>query len=742
MTPSLSSFTLSPLSDLSPSDNGWIATGPAPQFQLVPLNDRYPVGWVLFETRVMRRSADRSARLMLNCYPGEGEGLIFDIPSDRTGTVREVLCFPPDVVGLRWAPQMGRGDIQHHTVTVTEIGPIERVGHMARRVLHFWWWRRPAQLQAVGLSLGRMLMDLRGAYRASGYLRAYTPAPSYQDWIARYDMRSAEDYRRIRAQIKTFYPVPQFLLVVVVNGHEAQSVNATLDSLRRQLYRHFTVVVLDALPDSGGGIIDPAAWADGLPECRVISGGAVVAYQEELNRWLGEQGGGHGIAMLRAGDVLAEHALYWVASVLCASPSAGLVYSDDDRLTVDGMRCDPAFKPDWSPELLRSTNYIGQLAVVRGRVLQQAGGVTRGDWTGNHHDRLLRVIDVLSAEQIRHIPAVLCHRLVEWAQEAVGSSVASVTAHLTRHRIRAAVTETETAPGSYRIRYQLPESVPLISLVIPTRDACALLKRCIDSVMQSSTYSKYEILVIDNQSREAEALAYLARLAGMPRVRILSYDRPFNYSAMNNYAANEAKGEVLCLLNNDTEVITSDWMEEMLGHLMQERVGVVGAKLYYPDGRVQHAGDVVGVGGAANHLHALIERDDPGYCRRAALAQDLSAVTGACLMTRRSLYSELGGLNEQHLPVAFNDVDYCLRVREAGYRVIWTPHAELFHHESVSRGGDKTIRERRRAQRESAYMRSRWGHLMTHDPFYNPNLSYERPDCSLSHAPVVSKPWL
>lgn len=742
------SFTLTPFSDLSAADDGWLSTGASPQFQLTPLNGRYPVGWVLFETRVIRRSADCSARLILDCGPGGGEGLVIDIPSARTGKVQEVIFVPPGIVGLRWAPQMGRGEIQHHTVVVTEVGAFERICRMVRRTAHFLWRRRQEQLQAVGLTVGRMLVDLPGAYRASGYLRAYAPAPAYSEWIARFDVRSAEDHRQIADHMQRFQSAPHFLLVVVVPANEAQYVHHTLESLGRQLYRHFTVVVLDASPDGDCRLAVNQAVSKWVPESRVIPSCSIAAYTDELNRWLAEQGGEQCVAVIRAGDVLAEHALYWVASVITSSPSVGLVYSDEDRLTADGLRHDPAFKPDWSLELLRSTNYIGQLAVFRGSVLRQAGGVTMHEWLGDHHDLLLRVVDVLSPEQIRHIPALLFHRHAErdagldgnaTRQEVAHSGVTAVEAHLSRHGIRAAV--TEPVPGSYRIRYQLPETLPLISLVIPTRDAFVLLKRCIDSVVQSSTFSKYEILVIDNQSSDEETLRYLRELRGHPSVRVLSYDRPFNYSAINNYAASQAKGEVLCLLNNDTEAISPNWMEEMLGHLIQDRVGVVGAKLYYSDGRVQHAGDLVGVGGIANHVYSLIENDHSGYCRRAVLAQELSAVTGACLMTWRSLYLQLGGLNERDLPVAFNDVDYCLRVREAGYRVIWTPYAELYHHESVSRGKDRTLGKKLRARGEAAYMRSHWRQAMRHDPFYNPNLSYERPDCSLSHAPIVQKPW-
>lgn len=248
-------------------------------------------------------------------------------------------------------------------------------------------------------------------------------------------------------------------------------------------------------------------------------------------------------------------------------------------------------------------------------------------------------------------------------------------------------------------------------------------------------------MVVDNQSRDPATLAYLQEIAQRDSVHVLRHPYPFNFSTLNNFAVKKARGEVVCLLNNDTEVTSPDWLEEMLSRLLQPRVGAVGAKLHYSDGRIQHAGDTVGPGGCANHLHHLLPENAPGYANRAALAQDLSAVTGACLMTRRALYFSLGGLNERDLPIAFNDVDYCLRLREAGWRVVWTPYATLYHHESVSRGRDQSPEGKARAKREVAYMVRRWGHIMHHDPFYNPNLSYARPDFSLSHAPLVSRPW-
>jgi GT2 family glycosyltransferase len=282
----------------------------------------------------------------------------------------------------------------------------------------------------------------------------------------------------------------------------------------------------------------------------------------------------------------------------------------------------------------------------------------------------------------------------------------------------------------------------MVSIIVPTRDMLHFLKPCVESLLARTTWPNYEILIVDNQSTCTETLAFMEAVGADERVRVLRYDQPFNFSAINNYAAEQSRGDILCLLNNDTEVLTPDWLEEMVSRLLQPGVGVVGARLYFTDGRVQHAGDVLGPGGCASHLHGPIAADDPGYMDRAMLAQDLSAVTAACFVTPRELYRSLGGLEEETLPVAFNDVDYCLRVRESGHRVIYTPYAELYHHESVSRGKDDDPVKAARAKRESDYMRRRWGAVIERDPFYNPNLNYSRADFRLGRLPRIGFPWI
>jgi GT2 family glycosyltransferase len=417
---------------------------------------------------------------------------------------------------------------------------------------------------------------------------------------------------------------------------------------------------------------------------------------------------------LRSGDRLAEHALYWFACEALARRDAAMIFSDDDEFEAEGRRCRPRFKPDWSLLHLRATDFIGRAVVLNGRAVTDAGGLRPENISGGTWDLLLRVAE-RAGDGIAHVPAVLLHRDAEL--------------------------ERTQKPVFRRMRFVLTSPPPLVSIVIPTRDTVALLRQCVESVQAKTTYPRFEILVIDNSSTDPAALAYLAEIATHSGVRVLRYDRPFNFSAINNFAAREAKGEVLCLLNNDTEVISPDWLEEMVGHLHQDRVGVVGSKLYYPDGRVQHAGDTVGPGGCSHHLHSFLGHDDAGYCNRAVVVQELSAVTAACMLTWRELYLRLGGLDEANLPVAFNDVDFCLRVRAAGKRVVWTPYAELVHHESISRSKDRSLARRIRSLREVRYMRQKWREIMGNDPFYNPNFSYLRPDFALNRAPRISRPW-
>jgi len=590
-------------------------------------------------------------------------------PVQASGRVLEVVRIPA-----------GTASSFDPRLRVRPVGWLERTARQAYRVYTMGMRLSPAQRRQAGISLLSAWRDLPEAYRAVTRFRGLP----YPEWISVADTLSGADKAAIRARIAAWTAPPRFVLVL--DGGDEAARQVTLDTLSQQLYPHHQI-------------------------CNAPPG--------RSDAWL---------MFLRPGDRLAEHALYWFAHQIRLTPDAAMIYSDDDELDESGARCRPRFKPDWSIQHLRATDYIGRAVVLNPAM---AAGLAGEVHAGEPWPLLLRIAE-RSEGRVVHLPAVLLHRNARWEQ----------------------------APVVLRVRYGLPEPSPRVSIVIPTRDALPVLRQCVESLLARTVYPRYEILVVDNGSRCPEALAYLAGIDGRSIagregdqvtpagdvadncVRVLRYDKPFNFAAINNFAVAQARGDVLCLLNNDTEVISPDWLDEMIGHLHQDQVGVVGAKLYYPDGRVQHAGDIVGPGGCARHLHAFLGRDEPGYCHRAIVAQELSAVTAACLVTWRKLYMRLGGLDARNLPVAFNDVDYCLRVREEGFKVVWTPHAELYHHESISRGKDISYWRRRRANRELAYMQRRWRDVLRRDPFYNPNFSYARPDFMLSPAPDVRLPWL
>jgi len=726
--------------------------------------------WYLVEAQLGRyiRSGWVSLQVRRRTCPNDIAEII--LPILPSGRINELIKLPDDVTDLSWLELSAECSLPH-SVHILKIGWFERNWRMVNRVFKTASRLSGKQRAGIGMSITRVFFDPVGAYRLTSQ---FMHSLSYAQWIVRSEHLDDEDFQKIRRHVESFAHPPHFYILLVIDGAEQRAAQVTLDSLKQQLFSNFTCTVLNVGVSAGAAFDTDRELKEVGLNSSVVTQPHVSARLDQLNETLAENR--EWVMVLRPGDVLPAHALFWFACESLARPNVDVFYSDDDVLDAEGQRCKPRFKPDFSLTHLRATNFVGDALVLRGSEVAAAGGVSLEDCQYGSYDLLLRVIDVAGDEgdiSVAHIPAVLLHRggvpnlgvetstkmtlphpnppaegggemyrerkieHVVWnSSQWEGRALRS---HLARNSVTGEV--VETLPGCWRVSYPLPEVPPLVSIIVPTRDEPAIIRQCVESLLEKTSYPRFEILVVDNQSTDPEAQAYLAQFTGEKRIRVLHYDLPFNYSAINNFAARQARGEVLCLLNNDTEVISSDWLEEMVGQLLQPRVRVVGAKLYFPDGRVQHAGDTVGPGGCANHLHAFIERNEPGYCNRAAVAQELSAVTGACMLVWKSLYEELGGLNEKHLPVSFSDVDFCLRVREAGYRVVWTPHAELYHHESLSRGKDQTPDKKRRANREVSYMRKRWKHVMQHDPFYNPNLSYLRPDFSLSHFPAVEKPW-
>jgi GT2 family glycosyltransferase len=446
------------------------------------------------------------------------------------------------------------------------------------------------------------------------------------------------------------------------------------------------------------------------------------------------------VSFLDHDDLLTPDALISFAHYATAHQEARLIYSDEDKL-IDGKRIDPHFKSDWNPTLLRAQNYICHMVAVR-KDLLKAVGPFNPDFDGaQDHDFLLRCSEQLQQHEVQHIPWICYHwRMIEGSTAAETTAKPeswnrgrkAVEAHLKRINPHAQA-ELGPAPHTYRAQWPIPSPEPSVELIIPTRNGGRTLNTCIQSILKTAAYPNLQITIVDNQSDEAETLKLFETLQALPSVRVLDYDQPFNYSALNNWAVAQSRAEIIGLINDDIEATEEGWLQEMVSYAIQPEVGAVGAKLLYPDEAhgIQHAGVIIGLGGVAGHSHKKFARSHVGYHYRLSIAQQLCAVTAACLLVRRKVFNEVGGLNEEHLTVAFNDVDLCLKIHKAGYQNIWTPFATLLHHESFSRGGEDTPEKRARFLREMHFIKAAHQLGTFIDPFYSPHLTRGREDFSI-----------
>jgi len=445
------------------------------------------------------------------------------------------------------------------------------------------------------------------------------------------------------------------------------------------------------------------------------------------------------IALLDNDDELTVDALYEVVKTINET-DADFIYSDEDFISTRGLHVNPHFKPDFSPDLLLSHNYITHFTVMKKSLLDQVG-CFRSEYDGaQDYDLFLRATE--QAQKIVHIPKVLYHwRMLPTSTstnpnvkpQALINGENALKDALRRRGVDARVTEANL-PHYFRVRYTIVET-PKVTIIIPFKDKPELLEMCLNSILEKSTYKNFEITGISNNSIEPKTFETMKRFSQKDsRVTFHEYNHPFNYAAINNFAVNNhASGEHILLLNNDIEIISPSWIEALLEHSQRSEVGCVGAKLYYPDGKIQHAGVIIGLGGYAAHSHRMNLGSDHGYFNRLHVIQNLSAVTGACLMVKKSIYQELGGLDEEHFKIAYNDVDFCLRVREQGYLNIFTPYCEAYHYESVSRGEDHLDEEKTlRFDREKANLKIRHSDILMHgDPYYNINLTTNAEDFTL-----------
>jgi GT2 family glycosyltransferase len=570
--------------------------------------------------------------------------------------------------------------------------------------------------------------------------------PRYPLWVKKYDTLAHKDKRQIRQKIRQFSEQPKFSIFIIHDEGTHPWIKQTLSSLQSQLYREWDATLFFRKTTARES--DPLLSIQVLLDSRL----SLVSYQDEtelidlLNKTLDESSGDF-LGLLPTGSILSSHTLYLLANEIKQHTKTAILYTDEDQRDANNLRISPYFKPDWNPDLFLHQDFLNDFAIYHMGLVQAVGGIHQITLGSIVYDLAMRISEIINPEAIRHLPFALCHKPVKHHRQSVEGGSAHIafphTDLLRSHFIRAnqAVTLEKTDNSGFRIAYPLPEPHPLVSIIIPTHNGHQILARCIESVFLHTSYENYELLIVDNQSDDPETLAYFNTLKRNTKVTLLPYHKPFNFSAINNHAAQAAQGEILVFLNNDVEVITPNWLTALVGHALRPQIGAVGVMLYYPDDTIQHAGVVLGLIGEAGHIYKGQPRGYRGVRNRAALVQNLTAVTGACMVVQKKKFFQLSGFDEENLPIAFNDIDLCLRLQQAGYRNLWTPHVELYHYESATRGSDEVPENKARFAREAEYIRNTFGDMLKADPAYNPNLSLDNTNPKLAFPPRVNKPW-
>ena len=573
-------------------------------------------------------------------------------------------------------------------------------------------------------------------------------ARKYEKWIAAHDNFNNADRTKIIELQKKFEHQPLISILMPTYNTPEIYLREVIDSVLEQTYDNWQFCICDDnSPDPHmKKVLEEYQAKDSRIEVvyRTENGHISKASNSALEIAKGEF-----TALLDHDDILPPYALSCLVYQINQTPDANLIFSDEDKIDEYGHRMDPYFKSDWNYELFLSHNCVSHLGVYRTSILKEIKGfnpdlVGSQDW-----DMALRFIEKIPQETIQHIPHVLYHwrvfenstaMSIDAKPYAIEAGRKSVQSHLDRINTNAKVTQGAW-PGSQRIQYEIGEQ-PLVSILIPSKNQLDFISMCIQTLIENTSYKNYEILILDNGSDDPDVKSYYDTItAKHALIKIIDCSGPFNFSKINNTGVQQAKGEYICFLNNDIEITESNWLDEMVSNIVRKEVGVVGAKLLFPHNLIQHAGIVTGIAGLAGHVYRLFPPKRKGHQGRAALVQEMTAVTAACMLTSKSLFLELGGFNESELAVAYNDLDYCLKVREQKLKVIWTPYAELVHHESVSRGYENTEEKKQRLAKEQKYILDNWSKYISNDPYYNPNLASETEDASYAFPPRVKKFW-
>jgi O-antigen biosynthesis protein len=608
-------------------------------------------------------------------------------------------------------------------------------------------WKASAPLRKTMHFCIRQKDRIKNCGSVKGVLHKIAYKKNEKEAMKQFGTKSFPDETRAKEERETVFPrMPKISILVPLWNNEKEFQIEMLDSVMNQTYQNWELCLADGSDDAH------SYMGEISKEYASRSNGRIVYKKLEKNEGISgntnaclAMATGEFIGLLDQDDILHPSTLYEYVKVI-NEKDADYIYCDETTFksgNIDHMLT-MHFKPDYAPDNLRANNYICHFSVFK-RDLLQGTELFRSQFDGSQdHDMILRLTD--EAKNVVHVPKLLyywrCHATsvasnIEAKPYAIEAARGAVAENLRSHGFKNfQITSTRAFETIFKIRYQIIGS-PKISIVIPNKDHVEDLKRCINSIEEKSTYDNYEIIVVENNSETKEIKDYYELLKDDPRVKVVTYTGSFNYSAINNFGVKQTTGEYILLLNNDTQVITVNWMEEMLMYAQREDVGAVGAKLYYGDKTIQHAGVVIGLGAhrTAGHTHYKQHRENLGYMGRLCYAQDVTAVTGACLLVKKSLFEKVGGLDES-FAISLNDVDFCLKLRKLGLLNVFTPFAELYHFESISRGLDDQGEKAQRYNRESAHFREKWKtELEQGDPYYNPNFSLDRSDFSLRVEP-------
>jgi GT2 family glycosyltransferase len=728
---------LLPLSCIKKSDSGsWLWFGGDPQIEVLATNNVLLKGYYMLEVEV----ADLKHTVNSTLYSDQGVGFnehdAFQLPITRvmlgSKKVKRICLFNHPVESLRFDPCGDDGGCSKLSITLIKLTQRKARQLMLKKLAANAPKHNPSE------DLVRLYHEYSGIFNNLSQ-------NDYGGWIVKHEDNLKLPKVEIANKIANLTVSPLISIVCPVYNTKPEWLVACIESVNNQHYTHWELILVDDASTNQDHFTVLKRYSDSDSRIKTVFLDLNSHISAATNAGI-RQANGEYVLFLDHDDELAENALLEVCDVINTHPSAKIIYSDEDLMSEEGERIAPHFKSDWNAELLRAHNYVTHLCCYEMSLLTSLGGMRLGYEGAQDYDLILRASAAINAEDIYHIPKILYHwRMVE-GSTALSSGAKSYATEAGLKALQdyvavnniAATAQHGERENFYTLQYSLPSSspddsinsLPKVSIIIPTRDGMEVLKPCIDSLIEKTTYQNYEIVILDNGSEQQETLSYLHQLSQHSNIQVVRDDGEFNYSRINNLAVSYSTGELICLLNNDIEIIDNNWLTEMVSVACRKEVGCVGAKLLYPDGTIQHAGVILGLGGYAAHSHRGLNGNAPGYFCRAQLRQQLSAVTGACLVVKRSIWEQVAGLDEA-FQVAYNDVDFCLRIQALGYQNIYTPFSTLIHYESKTRGHDVGVEKSKRFDKEKALLLTRWSAVIANDPFYNINLTRAREDFSI-----------